>query len=221
MNKFWYLVTYTLGKRVKTKAFLIANILVLLLVIFITILPAIIVNFSGEDATQRVVVFDNSNTDNYAFSALLEGQGVDSGFLNYVLSEISWDETDRELMVEGYTAAIYLYLDNGVIRAKIINDGLRIQNEIMIQNDLNTMKQRLWLLNNPDSINDINEFFAPIQTTFVSARDGDESAIVNSFNDCGDGDYNSGIYYANYDYEFCWYGYFGREIQPIGRGYCI
>jgi len=180
MNKFWYLVTYTLGKRVKTKAFLIANILVLLLVIFITILPAIIVNFSGEDATQRVVVFDNSNTDNYAFSALLEGQGVDSGFLNYVLSEISWDETDRELMVEGYTAAIYLYLDNGVIRAKIINDGLRIQNEIMIQNDLNTMKQRLWLLNNPDSINDINEFFAPIQTTFVSARDGDESAIVET-----------------------------------------
>src|SRR5690554_4394708 len=101
MNKFKHLVKHGLKKRIKTKAFLISNIIIGIVILGITLIPTIITQFSGDELPKQVVtnlvlVNNRSNSD------------IDINLENMINSY----NTSAEIVVFNYTA-----LDNLDIEA--------------------------------------------------------------------------------------------------------
>ncbi len=64
INKFWYLTKLSINKKMKTKAFLIANILLLVGIIAVVNIDSIISFFGGDfDQTNEIVIIDNTNSN--------------------------------------------------------------------------------------------------------------------------------------------------------------
>jgi ABC-2 type transport system permease protein len=90
MKKFKFLIKYGLGKRLKRKAFIISNIIVLLLTIIIVNIPQIIDLFANDEVIENIYIEVKNETDEPLLVDELDdwfNQGLTEDF--YVISEIS------------------------------------------------------------------------------------------------------------------------------------
>src|SRR5690625_4913330 len=88
MNKFWTILGHTYFSRLKSKAFIITTIILLLFIIGVANIQSIINLFAGEDEKEQVIVIDESN----AFLTALES-AIDQVDENIDL--ISYDESEE------------------------------------------------------------------------------------------------------------------------------
>ena len=67
MKKFLYLTSYSIKKKLKSKSFLITNIILLLIILVVTNLDSIVKAFGGDfTENYNIVIVDNTNvTYNY------------------------------------------------------------------------------------------------------------------------------------------------------------
>ncbi|QWB96503.1 ABC transporter permease [Mycoplasmatota bacterium] len=90
MKKFRFLIKYGLGKRLKRKAFIISNIIVLLLTIVIVNIPQIIDLFSSDEVIENIYIEVQNDTDEPLLVDELD-DWLNQGLVEdlYIISEIN------------------------------------------------------------------------------------------------------------------------------------
>lgn len=87
-NKFWYLTKYGLKKKIKSKSFIISNIIIFLLLIITFNIDSIVSFFGGSfDEKNKIYVIDDSNLF------------FDSFKMNYENINISLDDEDEKIEI--------------------------------------------------------------------------------------------------------------------------
>lgn len=166
-NKLKFLTKMSLDRKIKTKWFLLANIIFAVLIIGLCNIDSIIKSFGGDFSdAQKVYVIDNSNkiydildNQNKAYKKILDNS--ESAF------ELKKTDKKADEIIKKNKKAWVLIIDNdndNYIKAKIISEGyINATDYAQINSMLNSVKQQyaISLSNiNPDELNKID---APIK----------------------------------------------------------
>lgn len=178
MGKFWYLVKFALYKRVKTKAFVISNMFILLLTVALINMPNIIRFFGGE-GTETEVVYVYDQTDHaIVFDVLVETQLAIPGFEGMVFEEKT--ELDRENikdeMKDARALLVFSSVD-GQLKVQYFTKGLTLQNDALLKMALEQVKVAIWVIDNPDKVDIISDFMTPIQLEESNPFDENPQAV--------------------------------------------
>lgn len=128
MRKFLYLTSYSIKKKLKSKSFLITNIIILILIVAVTNLDGIIKLFGGDfNEDINVVVIDNTGIAYDEFRLNFE-KSKDLIFESNRKVEIETTNKDEEEIKEDLkntkdVAVIFNNDENNFINAKVITKG--------------------------------------------------------------------------------------------------
>lgn len=133
-NKFWFLVNYSLKKKMKTKWFIVVNIILLIAIVALVNIDSIISFFGGDfNSTYEIEVLDNVGVYD-AFQTTLESNNVSLTDTKMTFEKIEGTfESAREKIKDTDKILVYFapsetnYLDVKVVSADTI-DGLFYQN---------------------------------------------------------------------------------------------
>lgn len=103
MNKFKHLVKYGLFKRIKSKAFLIANIVIGIIVLGVIVVPTIIQLLDKSESTPDVEVVTN---------LVLVNETSNNTIISSLTNIIDSNNTNSELIIFNYTEKDSLDIDN-------------------------------------------------------------------------------------------------------------
>ena len=147
-NKFKFLVGISLKRKIKTKWFAIANILLAILIIGICNIDNVIKFFGGDfNETSKIYVVDNTNISYDMFAATLK-EGVKVSFEEDVYEVIKTEETKEKLLetikTDEEKDSIILIINTDeeqVLTAEVIsNDYIDTLDYNLITNSLNNVK---------------------------------------------------------------------------------
>ena len=131
MNKLWYLIKYDLTKRIKTKAFVIGNLFLFLVILVVGNIPTIIQHFGGDfedDITVAVYdetsfTYDYLTNDDFTSNFNLTDQKI-------IYTKVSTaDALDQESLLKDYDYVIDSALDSN----KILKATVYSNEEILIE----------------------------------------------------------------------------------------
>lgn len=127
MNKFWFLTGHSLKKKLKSKWFIVVNILLLVVIVGIVNIDSIIKAFGGDfNDTNEIVVLDNTGYTYSIFERNLNSfnETLDMEYTFDIKEENrSQEEIEKEIKD---TDKLLIVLDNsetGYIEASIISDS--------------------------------------------------------------------------------------------------
>ncbi len=165
MKKFWYLTSYGLKKRFKTKSFIISNIVIFILLLLIFNLD-LVVSFFGGDFDDKVKVYVVDNTDGIydSFKTNVDNMTsmVEAGNLELSNSDKKIDEL-KETIVDTSDIIVEFnndetnYLSAKVIVETSINDTTY---QILLQSINNTKYEKALKESNID-IEELNKIASP------------------------------------------------------------
>lgn len=125
MNKLWYLIKYDLTKRIKTKAFVIGNLFLFLVILVVGNIPTIIQHFGGDfedDITVAVYdetsfTYDYLTNDDFTSNFNLTDQKI-------IYTKVSTaDALDEKALLENYDYVIDSALDsNNILKATVYSN---------------------------------------------------------------------------------------------------
>ena len=141
MSKFWYLVKYSLKRRIKTKSFVIANIIMAILLIGIINLPTIIKKFGGDfDDTKVYYVFDETNKAyNYMNSSIVEGMN-----LQLELQEDSFNIENKKSLLKKCDGILVLSFQDEILKMEIYANDISLTQETYLTNLVTIAKSAIW-----------------------------------------------------------------------------
>ena len=163
-NKLWFLVRASLKKKVKTKWFLIANIIFLIFIVGLINIDSIIKLFGGDfNEVTDILVIDNAN----CYDRFNENYKNNSKYLsdydkvNIVLYDKSYDEGIKEVTEDDKILVLINENDKNYIEAKIVsNKEVGTVTSGLINASLNNVRSEIVL----KEYNITNEMFANINT---------------------------------------------------------
>ncbi len=127
-SKLNFLINVSLKKKIKSKWFLVANIIVALLLIAVINIDSIITLFGGDfNSKQTIYVLDETNSIYEGFKNNLEIYetniyGEDSNFYEVVLADKSIDELKELIQTEENNSfIIQIYYEDDDIKSKLIS----------------------------------------------------------------------------------------------------
>ena len=167
MNKFWYLTRFGLSKKIKSKSFIISNIVLLVLIVCIINVDGIISFFGGDfDEKVKIYLVDNTHVSASSFT----------NNFNQVNSSVYTDEeanNNSELVLENNikeddikgTRDIIVELNNdelNLLSARIISDNYidTITYQIINQS-ISSTKYELALKNSNIDVEELNKISSP------------------------------------------------------------
>ena len=167
MNKFWYLTRFGLSKKIKSKSFIISNIVLLVLIVCIINVDGIISFFGGDfDEKVKIYLVDNTHISASSFT----------NNFNQVNSSVYTDEeanNNSELVLENNikeddikgTRDIIVELNNdelNLLSARIISDNYidTITYQIINQS-ISSTKYELALKNSNIDVEELNIISSP------------------------------------------------------------
>lgn len=167
MNKFWYLTRFGLSKKIKSKSFIISNIVLLVLIVCIINVDGIISFFGGDfDEKVKIYLVDNTHISASSFT----------NNFNQVNSSVYTDEeanNNSELVLENNikeddikgTRDIIVELNNdelNLLSARIISDNYidTITYQIINQS-ISSTKYELALKNSNIDVEELNKISSP------------------------------------------------------------
>lgn len=166
MNKFWYLTKFGLSKKIKSKSFIISNIVLLVLIVCIINIDGII-SFFGGDFDEKVKIYLVDNTHVSASSFTNNFNQVNSGV--YTSEEVNNNElvlenNIKEDDIKG-TRDIIVELNNdelNLLSARIISDNYidTITYQIINQS-ISSTKYELALKNSNIDVEELNKISSP------------------------------------------------------------
>lgn len=166
MNKFWYLTKFGLSKKIKSKSFVISNIVLLVLIVCIINIDGII-SFFGGDFDEKVKIYLVDNTHISASSFTNNFNQVNSSV--YTSEEVNNNElvlenNIKEDDIKG-TRDIIVELNNdelNLLSARIISDNYidTITYQIINQS-ISSTKYELALKNSNIDVEELNKISSP------------------------------------------------------------
>lgn len=166
MNKFWYLTRFGLSKKIKSKSFIISNIVLLVLIVCIINIDGII-SFFGGDFDEKVKIYLVDNTHISASSFTNNFNQVNSSV--YTSEEVNNNElvlenNIKEDDIKG-TRDIIVELNNdelNLLSARIISDNYidTITYQIINQS-ISSTKYELALKNSNIDVEELNKISSP------------------------------------------------------------
>lgn len=186
MNKFWYLTKFGLSKKIKSKSFVISNIVLLVLIVCIINIDGIISFFGGDfDEKVKIYLVDNTHISASSFT----------NNFNQVNSSVYTDEeanNNSELVLENNikeddikgTRDIIVELNNdelNLLSARIISDNYidTITYQIINQS-ISSTKYELALKNSNIDVEELNKISSPPVIERVILDEGKNSEEENT-----------------------------------------
>lgn len=169
MSKFKYLINFQLKKRFKSKAFLITNIIVFVLLLLITNLGHIIKAFDKGEANVTVSVY-NETDDVEIISKLTElenslsSESMGKIFFTEIL-EFDENNNDKQNV-------LVVIKESDILTAKIYNPSINITKRTQLQNFLTQLKYE-YLLEGKLTTEEIKALQVPIELKFEEEDKGE------------------------------------------------
>lgn len=169
-NKLKFLVNMSLKRKIKTKWFVLANVIFALLIAGLFNVDTIINAFGGDfDDAQKVYVIDNSNEEYNTFDILKKQSEEYKNMTNNSDEAFDFKRTikDAKEIIEDDKDAWVLVIDNdseNVIRAKLVSEGYASATEYaQITTIMNNVKSTLALAESNISASELAKISAPIE----------------------------------------------------------
>lgn len=186
-SKLDYLITLSLKRKMKTKWFLITNILVAILIIGLINIDSIITLFGGDfNKKTKLYVIDNTNEAYELFKTELDNS---SKLLNEESSyEVySYDKTIDDAMEELKDKDNYdnyylefSYLEDYTLKVKLVTkEYIDIYDTQILNNALNNTKVSLSISHSNISIEELNKIYEPVNVDRVYLDEKKNSAEEN------------------------------------------
>lgn len=169
-NKLKFLVNMSLRRKIKTKWFVLANVIFALLIVGLFNVDTIINAFGGDfDDAQKVYVVDNSNEEYKTFDILKKQSEEYKSMTNNSDEAFDFKRTkkDAKEIIEDDKDTWVLVIDNdseNVIRAKLVSEGYASATEYaQITMIMNNVKSTLALAESNISASELAKISAPIE----------------------------------------------------------
>lgn len=169
-NKLKFLVNMSLRRKIKTKWFVLANVIFALLIAGLFNVDTIINAFGGDfDDAQKVYVIDNSNEEYNTFDILKKQSEEYKNMTNNSDEAFDFKRTkkDAKEIIEDDKDAWVLVIDNdseNVIRAKLVSEGYASATEYaQITMIMNNVKSTLALAESNISASELAKISDPIE----------------------------------------------------------
>ncbi|MDY0210099.1 MAG: ABC transporter permease [Acholeplasma sp.] len=174
MNKFKYLLTYGIKKRLATKAFLISNIVIFIALMGIMNLPNIIAFFDSNETTSiKVSVYDETNKSIETIDLLNEyGVSFSSMLPNTTITFEAIDTIDPEnITFNGKDAIVWLSMEDDNLKASIYKDDLEVIQENIIIQILGQYRINVWSIDKTvEEQALIEDFLAPLNYQVITQQ---------------------------------------------------
>ena len=179
-NKLWFLVKMSLKKKIKTKWFVIANIIFLILVVGLINIDSIIKYFGGDfNETTNILVIDEANVfDSFNLNYQNNSKYLsDYDNVNIELYDDSYDEAVKEVEKDKKVLLVISNDDDNYLSAKVVSkEELGTITSGLISASLNNVRSELVL----EKYNITNEMYADINIPVnVETEILDENNIEN------------------------------------------
>ena len=169
-NKLKFLVNMSLRRKIKTKWFVLANVIFALLIVGLFNVDTIINAFGGDfDDAQKVYVVDNSNEEYKTFDILKKQSEEYKSMTNNSDEAFDFKRAKKDVkeIIEDDKDAWVLVIDNdseNVIRAKLVSEGYASATEYaQITMIMNNVKSTLALAESNISASELAKISAPIE----------------------------------------------------------
>ena len=169
-NKLKFLVNMSLKRKIKTKWFVLANVIFALLIAGLFNVDTIINAFGGDfDDAQKVYVVDNSNEEYKTFDILKKQSEEYKSMTNNSDEAFDFKRAKKDVkeIIEDDKDAWVLVIDNdseNVIRAKLVSEGYASATEYaQITTIMNNVKSTLALAESNISASELAKISAPIE----------------------------------------------------------
>lgn len=169
-TKLWYLVKVSLGRKIKTKWFVVANILLLILIAGLINIDSVIKMFGGDfNEKQMVYVIDNSNksydilkSQNDNYSSLFNSEDES----NFEIKKTNKDP--KKLLAEKDNKDAWVLVfensDENVLSVKLISDGfINTTDYAQISTLVNNTKSTVALSESNIDPNELAKISAPVK----------------------------------------------------------
>ena len=186
-SKLDYLITLSLKRKMKTKWFLITNILVAILIIGLINIDSIITLFGGDfNKKTKLYVIDNTNEAYELFKTELDNSSKllneESGYEVYRYDK-TIDDAMEELNEKDNYDNYYLefsYLDDYSLKVKLVTkEYIDIYDTQILNNALNNTKVSLSISHSNISIEELNKIYEPVNVDRVYLDEKKNSAEEN------------------------------------------
>lgn len=146
-NKFIYLTSVSLKRKIKTKWFLIANIILALAIVCVANIDLIINYFGGDfDEESKIYVVDNTSKSFEMFETYMNSslEQYSVGDFEIVLSEYTKDQLIEVLEVEKNSIILIINESENIIDVEMIsNDYIDTMSMTLINTSINNVKTYL------------------------------------------------------------------------------
>lgn len=186
-SKLDYLITLSLKRKMKTKWFLITNILVAILIIGLINIDSIITLFGGDfNKKTKLYVIDNTNEAYELFKTELDNSSKllneDSSYEVYSYDK-TIDDAMEELKDKDNYDNYYLefsYLEDYTLKVKLLTkEYIDIYDTQILNNALNNTKVSLSISHSNISIEELNKIYEPVNVDRVYLDEKKNSAEEN------------------------------------------
>ena len=163
-NKFWFLTKMSLEKKIKSKTFIIVNILLLVVLVALMNIDKIVLFFGGNfDKQNNIMIVDNTNKTYEIFKNTMEKEEtiIDTG-LKYKITKIDDEKKARKKVKKDEDIVIVINEDDdNIIKTTMITYGYINSNLYqLINSSITIAKQNLAMEEvgiSPDDLNKISK----------------------------------------------------------------
>ena len=163
-NKFWFLTKMSLEKKIKSKTFIIVNILLFIVLVALMNIDKIVLFFGGNfDKQNNIMIVDNTNKTYEIFKNTMEKEEtiIDTG-LKYKITKIDDEKKARKKVKKDEDIVIVINEDDdNIIKTTMITYGYINSNLYqLINSSITAAKQNLAMEEvgiSPDDLNKISK----------------------------------------------------------------
>ena len=184
-SKLNYLIGMSLNRKIKTKWFLVANIIIAIVIVGVINIDSIITFFGGDfSSAQKVYVIDNTDKSYDILEEQLNASSLE--IVDSDTKKFDVEKTDRDAneIIEEDKKSIVIELnesETNELKAKIISQSfIEAIDYQLITNALTNTKVSLNILSSDISIEEINKLYEPIEIERKILNESEKSEDENT-----------------------------------------
>lgn len=184
-SKLNYLIGMSLNRKIKTKWFLVANIIIAIVIVGVINIDSIITFFGGDfSSAQKVYVIDNTDKSYDILEEQLNASGLE--IVDSDTKKFDVEKTDRDAneIIEDDKKSIVIELnesETNELKAKIISQSfIEAIDYQLITNALTNTKVSLNILSSDISQEEINKLYEPIEIEREILNESEKSEDENT-----------------------------------------
>ena len=184
-SKLNYLIGMSLNRKIKTKWFLVANIIIAIVIVGVINIDSIITFFGGDfSSAQKVYVIDNTDKSYDILEEQLNASGLEIVDSDTKKFDVEKTDKDANEIIEEDKKSIVIELnesETNELKAKIISQSfIEAIDYQLITNALTNTKVSLNILASDISIEEINKLYEPIEIERKILNESEKSEDENT-----------------------------------------